>query len=259
MSGTTTASSDHLVREEPLEIRVGAVAVAVLMRTPGDDLNLVLGFLISEGVIQSRAQLKSIRHCSIVPSPDQEDNVIQVVLEAEVDLSRLQRNFYASSSCGVCGKASIEQLMLQIAPIVGTRAVHVETLVQLPILLRASQPLFARTGGLHAAGLFDSEGCLLVVKEDIGRHNAVDKALGWACNAKRNVTDCVLLVSGRISFEIIQKAGMAGVPLVAGISAPSSLAVELARSLNMTLVAFLRDRKASVYSCPERLQGLSRQ
>ncbi len=254
------AGEDRVVREEPLEIRIGGVPIAVVMRTPGHDEELVTGFLLTERIVDDVGAIESVRHCSTVDTPEAEDNVVQVVLRegVEVDVAALRRNLYASSSCGVCGKASIDRAMACAAPLRDDVRVSVDLLYALPDRLRAAQPVFAQTGGLHAAGLFDADGNALVVREDVGRHNAVDKAVG--VSARAGAAPVVLMVSGRVSFEIAQKALAARVPIVAAVSAPSSLAVDLARRSGLTLVGFLRGRRLCVYAGEQRVQhdGLSK-
>jgi FdhD protein len=253
---------DLLAREEPLEIRVNQVALAVIMRTPGDDEELVRGFLLSERIIASVDDIADLRHCDKVDAPEAEDNVMLVRLapSVDVDLAALRRNLYASSSCGVCGKASIE-VALALPSFDAHRSLDVrvaaDVLAKLPDRLRAEQHVFARTGGLHGVGLFEPDGRLLVVREDVGRHNAVDKVIGWA--AVRNVAldRCVLMISGRVSFEIVQKALALAIPIIAAVSAPTSLAVELAREAGMTLVGFVRDGRLCVYAGAQRLLARS--
>jgi FdhD protein len=248
--------TDEVVREEPLEIRIGGMPVAVVMRTPGHDEELVMGFLATEGVVDEPAAVRSVRHCTVVEDPAAEGNVVQVTLREglEVDWARLRRNLYASSSCGLCGKASIDQLMLRCDPLVDDTRVEVGRLYELPAALEAAQTVFALTGGLHAAGLFDVEGRALVVREDVGRHNAVDKVVGWALQRGRlPLRGHVLMVSGRVSYEITQKAVAAGIPVIAAVSAPSSLAVDLATRAGLTLAAFLRGQRISVYAGAERI------
>lgn len=247
---------DSLVGEEPLEIRIGDQPLTVTMRTPGHDLELAAGFLFTEGLIQRREQILSLDRDPSVEGPAHE-NTVRVELDATVclDLDRTQRNFFAGSSCGICGKASIDAIRSRLlsSPNPNFR-LNPETLVRLPDVLRDSQAIFGRTGGLHAAGLFDKNGELIVTREDVGRHNAVDKVVGWALLQNRlPLSESVLVVSGRGGFEIIQKAIMAGVPVVASVSAPSSLAVRLARELRLTLVGFLRGRRFVIYAGEERL------
>lgn len=260
----TALELDMLAREEPLEIRVNQVAIAVVMRTPGDDEELVRGFLLSERIVSGVDEIANMRHCVNVESPAAEDNVMLVRLAptVTVDLAALRRNMYASSSCGVCGKASIEAAMAlpelaAVAPYESQSQpplrIDVDTLASLPDRLRAQQLVFARTGGLHGAGLFSVDGTALVVREDVGRHNAVDKAIGWAARERVEFSRCVLMVSGRVSFEIIQKALALGIPIVAAVSAPTSLAVELATTAGISLVGFVRDRRLCVYAGAERI------
>ncbi len=259
--GESVAGVDALAREEPLELRIGGVPVAVVMRTPGHDEELALGFLLTEGIARPE-QVRHVRHCDQVDDPRAEDNVLQIVLEpgVEVDLARLRRNLYATSSCGICGKASIEAALRRVPPLrspeqCATR-IAMETLYTLPGRLREAQPVFDRTGGLHAAALFDGRGEPLVIREDVGRHNAVDKVVGRAARDGLGLESSVLMVSGKVSYEIVQKALAARLGVIAAVSAPSSLAVELAREANMTLVAFLRGRRMSVYSGEARLDGV---
>jgi FdhD protein len=254
--GAARVRRDAVAREEPLEIQLGGTPLAVVMRTPGHDAELALGFLQSERVIGSIADVVSVRHCREAREPDAADNVLRVVLAegVRVDWEGLRRNLYASSSCGVCGKATIENA-LACAPAIRDAARFPAALFPpLPALLANAQPGFAHTGGLHAAALFDADGHLLAVREDVGRHNAVDKVLGFCLREKRwPLAGHVLLVSGRISFEIVQKALAARIPLVAGVSAPSSLAIELAERAGMTLIGFLRGSAFNVYGNTERV------
>jgi FdhD protein len=244
------ARADLLAVEEPLEIRVGGQPLAVTMRTPGHDIDLAAGFLATEGVIASAADLTQITMC--------DGNVADVTLAPGVALpmERLQRNFITTSACGVCGKDSIDAIRVRARYDVSADQVRVApaVLAALPDRLREAQRVFASTGGLHAAGIFTAAGNLLVLREDVGRHNAVDKVIGWALREGRlPLTGCVLLVSGRASFELTQKALMAGLPLLAAVSAPSSLAAELAGESGMTLVGFLRGSSMNVYTSPQRL------
>jgi FdhD protein len=252
---------DLLAREEPLEIRVNQVPLAVVMRTPGDDEELVRGFLISERIVGGLEDIVDLRHCTTVDTPEAEDNVMLARLapNLDVDLAALRRNLYASSSCGVCGKASIEAAMA-VPELEGGRLplavrVEVDTLVRLPERLRARQEIFEHTGGLHAAGLFAADGRLHVVREDVGRHNAVDKVIGWGVREGVAFERCVLMVSGRVSFEIVQKALAVAIPVVAAVSAPTSLAVQLARRAGMTLVGFVREERLCVYAGAGRIVG----
>ncbi len=252
--GAATGQQDSLAAEEPLEIRLGDQPLAVTMRTPGHDAELAAGFLLTEGILEDPDDL--LRLDAAPPgeklSARAAQNVIRATLrEPDVDrTSRAQRNFFATSSCGLCGKASIEALRHRgLRAPASAIAVSAETLCELPPRLRAAQTIFSQTGGLHAAALFDASGQLLVLREDIGRHNAVDKVVGWAMQqALLPLSEHILLVSGRCGFEITQKALAAGIPIVASISAPSTLAVQLAREFQLTLVGFLRDRRFVVYA-----------
>lgn len=251
--------SETLVVEEPLEIRVNGRAVAVTMRTPGSDVELTQGFLLTEGVISNRDDLLTVRYCQ-GDGPDGLNtyNVLDVTLAPGVAApdTTVTRNFYTTSSCGVCGKASLEAVrtISRFSPGDDPSTITSSTLVGLPDKLRSAQKVFATTGGLHAAALFTVDGTMLTVREDIGRHNAVDKVIGWALeNDRVPLTGTVLLVSGRASFELAQKATMAGIPILAAVSAPSSLAVDLAAQSGMTLVAFLREDSMNVYSRTDRV------
>jgi FdhD protein len=241
-----------VVVEEPLEIRLDGAPLAVTMRTPGDDLELAAGFLVSEGIVADFGAVTSIAHC------DESENVVEIRLEPGAEGVRLPeaRHFFASSSCGVCGKATLEALRTR-APALHADPLRVDAalLAALPARLREAQRLFAETGALHAAGLFDARGELLCAREDVGRHNAVDKLIGWAALERRlPLSETLLLASGRLGFEIAQKALVAGIPLLAAISGPSSLAIELARENGMSLVAFLRGESLNVYAGAERIQ-----
>ncbi|MEU8259731.1 formate dehydrogenase accessory sulfurtransferase FdhD [Micromonospora sp. NPDC048999] len=256
---------DTLAVEEPLEIRVGPAGpgrrkpLAVTMRTPGDDLDLAIGFLLTEGLIRSADDVHTAQLCAGAETPNTY-NVVDVVLAPGVPEPATDpaRNFYTTSSCGVCGKASIDAVRTRSRFAVRDDALSVtaEALAALPDRLRAAQRAFDRTGGLHAAGLFTADGELVVAREDVGRHNAVDKVVGWAVRERRlPLAGHVLLVSGRASFELTQKAWMAGVPLLAAVSAPSTLAAELAEEAGMTLVGFLRGRTMNVYAGAQRIKG----
>jgi FdhD protein len=258
--GRREEGEDRVAHEEPLEIHVGGAPLAVVMRTPGHDAELVTGFLLTERVVSDPREIEWVRHVSVTREPDAEDNVVRAVLApgVEVDLERLRRHSFASSSCGVCGKATLESALAAAAPLDDPSRFPAGLFPALPERLRAAQSGFDATGGLHAAALFDRGGALLVVREDVGRHNAVDKVVGWAARAGRMpLAGHVLLVSGRASFEIVQKALAARIPAVAAISAPSSLAVSLAAASGIALVAFLRGRTFSVYGAQERVTGAS--
>lgn len=255
--GAPEMARDWVAAEEPLELRVQGVSVAVVMRTPGHDEELATGFLLSERIVTSIDDVRRVAHCDVVEHPEAEGNVVQVLLREGVslDLEALRRNLYASSSCGICGKATLEQAMRVAPPLVATQRFACDILHTLPSRLMAAQPVFQQTGGLHAAALFDTAGTLSVVREDVGRHNAVDKVIGHHARAGLCFDTCGLLVSGRISFEIVQKAAALGIPLVAGISAPTSLAVRLAEALGITLVGFLREGTLNAYAGVERIAG----
>jgi len=248
-NGRVRSLQDSLAAEEPLEIRIGGVPLTVTMRTPGNDLELAAGFLLTEGIIESPEQIAGLR--AKLPENGTKSNVVEVELkDSDFDSEDLQRNFYAASSCGICGKASINAIRVRgLRHLDSGFRVDPEMLCQLPEALRAEQEVFSRTGGLHAAALFDGAGQMLALREDIGRHNAVDKIVGWAVLEKKlPLSQNVMLVSGRGGFEIVQKALAAGIPILASVSAPSSLAVKLARELGLTLVGFLRGRRFVVYS-----------
>ncbi len=254
--GSIRAQQDYLAGEEPLEIRVGEHPLTVTMRTPGDDLDLAAGFLFTEGLIERHEQILSIEHATECKATER-GNIVQVKLSADaaLDLEKTWRNFFAASSCGICGKASIDAVRARgVKPPNRDFRASPEMICAMPEKLRSKQQIFGRTGGLHAAGLFNAKGELIVEREDIGRHNAVDKIVGWALrDGKLPFSECVLMVSGRGGFEIVQKAAMAGVPVLASVSACSSLAVQFAREIGMTLIGFLRDRRFLVYAGDERL------
>ncbi|MBU8819301.1 formate dehydrogenase accessory sulfurtransferase FdhD [Mycolicibacterium goodii] len=254
-----TERPDTLAAEEPLEIRVAGRPLTVTMRTPGNDFDLARGFLVSEGVVARAGDIVAIRYCAGATRDGSNTyNVLDVLLADGVTTPdpSLERNFYTTSSCGVCGKASLEAVRTVSSFTVGDDQVRLSaaTIVTMPDTLRAAQRVFDRTGGLHAAALFDVEGELLCVREDVGRHNAVDKVIGWALDSDRPpLRGAVLMVSGRASFELVQKAVMAGIPALAAVSAPSSLAVDLAREMGLTLVGFLRGETMNIYSGAERI------
>jgi FdhD protein len=260
--GASGQAVDALAVEEPLEIRLEAEVagrlvrktISVTMRTPGDDIELAAGFLFTEGIVTERAQLEHVGRCGVAA------NVVRVRLAAgaEVDLARLERHFYTTSSCGVCGKTSIEALRTTSRyplppgqPVVDAGLIH-----RLPESLREAQSVFERTGGLHASALFDAEGRVRCLREDVGRHNALDKVIGAELLAGRlPAHDRVLVVSGRASFELVQKGVMAGIPVLVAVGAPSSLAVELATTTGMTLVGFARDGRFNVYADAQRVRA----
>lgn len=250
---------ETLAVEEPLEIRLNGSAITVTMRTPGSDVELTQGFLLTEGVIGHRDDIARVEYCRGTGEDGANTyNVLDVRLASGVPLPDVDitRNFYTTSSCGVCGKGSIDAVrtVSRHSPGDDPSVVAAETLSAMPDKLRAAQKVFASTGGLHGAALFDADGTMLVVREDIGRHNAVDKTIGWAVENERvPLTGTVLLVSGRASFELTQKAVMAGIPVLAAVSAPSSLAVDLASQAGLTLVAFLRGESMNIYTRPDRI------
>ena len=249
--------ADWLSVEEPLEIRArgpGQVptSVAVTMRTPGDDHDLAVGFLFGEGLVRSASEVVSAGACR--PRSSRPCNVVEVVLNRPFDGSSLKRNFVANSSCGLCGKATLDQVAVRCPPVEPGPVVGRSVIVGLPATLRAAQSSFERTGGLHAAGLFDVEGRLIAAREDIGRHNAVDKLIGRALlDGRVPLSGRIVLVSGRTSFEILQKAAVGGVPIVAAVSAPSSMAVSVAERLGITLIGFLRGPNFNIYTHPDRI------
>lgn len=260
--GATRTRADVLAGEEPLEVRIGDRPFTVTMRTPGNDFELVAGFLVSEGVVVDREQIASMDYRSGIDATGQRDyNVVGVRLAAGVPLPdvSLERHVYTSSSCGVCGTASIEAVRKTSPYAVAqdSLTVPLEVLLGLPERLRAGQSVFDRTGGVHAAGLF-VEGELVCLREDVGRHNAVDKVVGWALlEGRLPVRGAVLQVSGRASFELVQKAAMAGIPVLSAVSAPSALAVELGDELGVTVVGFNRGESLNVYTRPDRLGSAS--
>ncbi|HTL59377.1 MAG TPA: formate dehydrogenase accessory sulfurtransferase FdhD [Candidatus Limnocylindrales bacterium] len=251
----TQKSEDAIAVEEPLEIRVRGRGIAVTMRTPGEDPELVAGFLMSEGIITRREDIVEIAPCL---QSDLPDNTLNVFLSAAVtvDFERLTRHVFASSSCGLCGKASIDAIRRSFPAIQSDVSVPAALINELPARMRAAQRTFALTGGLHAAAIFDSAGELIAVREDIGRHNAVDKVLGYGLlTTKAPFETSILLVSGRASFEIIQKALAGRIPIICAVSAPSSLAVEFARENGQTLIGFLRANSMNLYSGAQRIHG----
>jgi FdhD protein len=269
--GAMSREADHLAVEEPLEIRLGGRRFTLTMRTPGHDEELAAGFLLAEGFISSLCelgQIRRVRGSNGAPEPNAIDVILNVPAAALRE--RLKRNFVMSSSCGVCGKTSIEALERRIAPLGGSARVAARSLIELPRLMRAAQEGFSATGGLHAAALFElgaseeprsgsasdatGELSLIVLREDVGRHNAVDKVVGYALTHDMMPLDAnAIMVSGRLSFEIVQKAAAAGIPILCAVSAPSSLAVELAEEVGMTLIGFLREPNFNVYAHQERI------
>lgn len=240
--------NDVVADEEPLQITVDGFPVAVVMRTPGDDLDLVRGFLLTEGFIAGLGEVSRV-------DLEQKDNHALVFLAdgVEFDQARLSRNLFSASSCGICGKASIESIRQHHEAVPAGFCVTSEQLLTFPDQLRTAQEAFDKTGGIHAAALFDKGGKLLVLREDVGRHNAIDKVIGWAGEHEVDCAEVVLQVSGRVSFEVMQKALAASIPVVSAISAPSSLAVEFALESNQTLIGFLRPPTFNIYSGSERI------
>ena len=260
--GRQGSKPDLLVTEEPMEIRAGApgqepISISVTMRTPGHDFKLAIGFLFTEGIITNPDDVRSVKYCELVEGEEQQYNIVTVALAKQFDIALARRAMVTSASCGICGTESIDQLLTSATPLsLDTGPVlSAQVLIGLPDSLRKSQPTFERTGGLHAVGLFDSVGTMKVVREDIGRHNAVDKVVGHCVLDKSVPLDAYgLLVSGRVSFEIIQKAAMAGIAFIAAVGAPSSLAVETADRFGVTLAGFVRDGKANVYTHEHRVK-----
>ena len=264
--GEPGSLTDAVATEEPLEIRLAYTrpdgkraqkSISVTMRTPGNDDELAAGFLFTEGIVRRRADLDSIASCG-PPAPNGLINVVRVELgkDVAVDLKRLERHFYTSSSCGVCGKSSLDAVAVQghYEPREATMTIAGDTLVGLPESLRKQQAVFEQTGGLHASGLFDSAGEILAVREDVGRHNALDKLIGQALlRDDLPLSEFGIVVSGRASFELMQKAMMAGVPILAAVGPPSSLAIELAEEFGMTLVGFLKADRFNIYAGPQRV------
>jgi FdhD protein len=255
--GGRATSTETVAREEPLEIRLAGLSVAVTMRTPGHDFDLISGFLVTEGILPDLSGIDSMAYCPD-EGQDGEANIVNVNLRdpAALDPSRWQRNFYASSSCGVCGKASIDAVRSAVEPLAENDDVPLETILQVGKRLSAHQPIFDETGGLHAAALASNDGQIICAREDIGRHNAVDKVVGSMLRngAAAACESGMLVVSGRASFEIVQKALKARIPVVAAVSAPSSLAVELSREMGLTLVGFLRGDRCNVYAGHNRVR-----
>ncbi len=265
--GTTSVANDLLAVEEPLEIRIGYGAktnreqksISVTMRTPGHDFELAFGFLFTEGIIQSPNQITQIKYCTEANTIQNKENIVRVELreDIEIDFVKLQRNFYTTSSCGVCGKASIDAVKTVFKQSITNNhqpsTINYQLILSLPQKLRAKQNVFEYTGGLHACAIFDLAGNLLLLREDVGRHNALDKLIGAAIYDNINLDKCILLLSGRASFELIQKAAMAGIIVVCAVGAPSNLAVEIAKEFNITLIGFLRENRLNIYSNEHRI------
>jgi len=251
---------DHLAVEEPLEIRLGGISLTVTMRTPGEDEELVAGFLFSEGIIVGADDLDVIARYRGPDSDPDDANVMNVILKGDMRVARdrLRRNFVASSSCGLCGKATIEAIRATLPPVQSNLIISVERLKRLGAVMQDAQSTFEKTGGLHAAGLFDADGRMIVLREDIGRHNAVDKVIGHQVLARAVPLDRhVLMVSGRVSFEIMQKALTARIPVIAAVSAPSSMAVQMALAADMTLIGFARNGGFNLYSGAHRVPSVT--
>lgn len=264
LTGANAARSyDRVAVEEPLEIRLSSGSqsrtLAVTMRTPGNDFELAAGFLYGEGIVRAREEIAGLTYClDSTLEPEQQYNVVSVELSAARpldDLERFERHFTINSACGVCGRAALDSLRERgVTPVSDELEVGARLLYELPERMRAAQRVFASTGGLHAAALFDERGDSLAVREDVGRHNAVDKVVGWGLLERRlPFARSVALVSGRASYEIVQKCAVARIPILCSVSAPSSLAIDLAREFGITLVGFLRGDHANVYSAPERI------
>lgn len=260
-------SEDLVAVEEPLEIRLVYTvegqpvqkSLCITMRTPGHDLELVTGFLLTEGLIRHRREIAAIAPCGPVTSDHGQQNIVKVELapEVTVDLKRIERHFYTTSSCGVCGKTSLEALMVSVGEPLGAEGAPFDTelIHRLPVLARTSQGVFDQTGGLHAAALVDRAGTLLGLREDVGRHNALDKLIGWRLFDDRlPLSDSIVFVSGRTSFELVQKVVVAGAPVMAAVGAPSSLAIALARQFNLTLIGFVREGRFNIYSGQGRIR-----
>jgi len=250
----TQGIDDEIVIEEPLEVRVNGDSLSVTMRTPGNDFDLAVGLLWTEGIIQSREEIGTIAYCPDEEQPELK-NIVNVTLVEAARRIESSRRLWSNSSCGLCGKATLDAIRQTCRPIASRIVVSSELIFSLPGRLREAQANFERTGGIHAVGLFDVQGSLLVLREDIGRHNAVDKVLGAALLGGLSFVDSVLMVSGRLGFEIAQKALVAGIPVVASISAASSLAIELATDFGMTTIGFLRGRSMNVYSHAARINA----
>lgn len=250
---------DILATEEPLEIRVHgpgqeATSLTVTMRTPGNDFDLAVGLLFNEGLLNDRSSLKTVCYCANVASEEQRYNVVTVELNKHFTNVFRERTFFSSSACGVCGTTTIEDLATKASRIKSDMTVNKDTILALPDLMFKKQKIFKQTGGLHGAGIFDTAGRLEIVREDIGRHNALDKIVGhYFMNGQLPLSEKILALSGRIGFELVQKAAMAAIPIIVAVSAPSSLAVQTAQSLGITLVGFARKGNANIYSHPERV------
>ena len=260
-NGSLVEKADDLAVEEPLEIRIEGQSVAVLMRTPGHDRELAAGFLVTESIVRSASEIFEITVCGENATGSDETNIVNVTLKSpeRFDPKKFSRNLLSSSSCGICGKASIEAIAREFPPINSKLKIPGDLLLDLPARLSAEQKTFQLTGGLHACALFENEGTLLAIREDVGRHNALDKLIGYALFENRlPLEKQILLLSGRVSFEMVQKALAAGIAIIAAISAPTSLAVEFARTNNQTLVGFLRGAEMNIYAGAERILPVGR-
>ncbi len=257
--GKVIERPERMATEEPMEIRAGGpgqepASVAVTMRTPGHDFELAAGFMVGEGLIHTRDEVTSVRYCDLPPDQTQLYNIVTVSLTRPFDPGGAERRFYTTSSCGICGKASLDQVEVHCSAIPAGEPLPASVVVSLPDTLQQAQRIFEQTGGLHAAGLFDRSGKVIAVREDVGRHNVVDKLVGRALLAgELPLSDKVLMLSGRVSFELVQKAAVAGLPVICAVSAPSSLAVEAADRLGLAVVGFVRGRGFNVYCHPERV------
>ena len=254
--GALKPEADVLVCEEPLEIQIAGRTWVTVMRTPGDDFNLAKGLLFGEGIISTEKDIQSIRHCNTVPSAEAEENILQIRLgeAVKMDWQAQERHLFANASCGVCGKASLENLRKDLGPMPVEWAIALSKVAQMPDQMRTAQEVFQATGGLHAAALFSKDGDCIKVCEDIGRHNATDKVIGWALSNAVSFPDCVLVVSGRISFEIAQKAWKASIPVLVAVSAASSLAVEVAEEAHMGLMSFTRQSGGNCFGALQRFE-----
>ena len=246
LAGTET---DFVAIEEPLEIRIRGNAIAITMRTPGHDIELAAGFISTEGIIKERSEILEIAHCEDDKAND-DRNIINVFLHpaVKIDLEKFKRHFFTNSSCGICGKATIESVQSLFPPIISNTSITTHLLNSFPDKLRKAQKTFHETGGLHAAALFTTDGSMMGIREDVGRHNAVDKIIGHCFLRETDLSTLILMVSGRVSFEIMQKALAHKIPIVAAISAPTSLAVEFATENNQALVGFMRNNKMNIYA-----------
>jgi FdhD protein len=251
-AGSATSTRDQLVAEEPVEFRLENVPIAVLMRTPGADEDLGLGFAITEGIALRPDEIEAVRLREGSANGDRYDLVMADGVE--IDPEQFRRNLYTTSSCGVCGKASIDAVRVAAPRLPEGPVVSPDLLASLPGRMEEGQDVFSRTGGLHAAALFDAAGQVVALREDIGRHNAVDKVVGAVARVRWPIGEAILLVSGRVSFEMVQKAAVAGIPIVCGVSAASSLAADLGDELGATVIGFLRDRGFNVYAGPSRIK-----